>query len=227
MSSASIWPSLHARGEDNGIWRACLGLTWSSWAQQSRCVVVISHCWTWMVHLCSWIHPRVLWDSYGTELVSMHDDLRRTGHWLKASSWRWLHELSTSSNLCLVQSGGCICLCHMWPCSGCTVQSVFMARWYDFDIACVILMVGSCWCESLFTYYTVVPLAFGFLYRNLCQEAMEDLEMWECTAVSSMVGSEARVLCYCATDDVFLQFTALLHGFKLLPPVPLSSEILI
>ena len=42
-----------------------------------------------------------------------------------------------------------------------------------------------------------------------------------------MVGSEARVLCYCATDDVFLQFTALLYGFKSLPLVPSSSEILI
>ena len=42
-----------------------------------------------------------------------------------------------------------------------------------------------------------------------------------------MVGSEARVLCYCATDDVFFQFTALLHGFKSLPPVPSRSEILI
>ena len=28
-------------------------------------------------------------------MVSMHDDLRRTGHWLK-SSWRWLHEISIS-----------------------------------------------------------------------------------------------------------------------------------
>ena len=56
-------------------------------------------------------------------------------------------------------------------------ENVFMTKWYDFDIACVILMVGSCWCESLFTYYTVVPLAFGCLYRNLCQGAMEDLEM--------------------------------------------------
>ena len=77
-------------------------------------------------------------------MVSMHDDLRRTGHWLKASSWRWLHELSISSKLLLVQSGGCICLYHMWPCSSCTVQSVFMTKWYNFDIAWVILTVGSC-----------------------------------------------------------------------------------
>ena len=138
-------------------------------------------------------------------MVSMHDDLRRTGHWLKASSWRWLHEISISSKLLLVQSGGCICPYHMWPCSSCTVKIVFMTKWYDFDIACVILMVGSCWYwrESLFTYYTIVPVAFGVLYRNSCQEAMEDLEMWDCTAVSSMVVSEAKVLCYCATDDVF------------------------
>ena len=107
------------------------------------------------------------------------------------------------------------------------MQSVFMARWYDFDIACVILMVGSCWCESLFTYYTVVPLAFGCLYRNLCQGAMEDLEMLGGIAVSSVVGSEARVLCYCATGDVFFQFIALLRGFKSLPPVPSSLKILI
>ena len=43
-----------------------------------------------------------------------------------------------------------------------------MTKWYDFDIACVILMVGSCWCESLFTYYTIVPVALGVLYRNSC-----------------------------------------------------------
>ena len=78
-----------------------------------------------------------------------------------------------------------------------------MTKWYDFDIACAILMVGSCWCGSLFTYYTIVPVAFGFLYRNLCQGAMEDLEMLGGIAVSSVVGSEARVLCYCATGDVF------------------------
>ena len=60
--------------------------------------------------------------------VSMRDDLRRTGHWLKASAWRWLCELSTSSSLLLVQSGGCICLYHMWPCPSCTVQSVFVTK---------------------------------------------------------------------------------------------------
>ena len=70
-------------------------------------------------------------------------------------------------------------------------------------LACVIMMVGSCRFGSFFTYYTIILVAFGVLYRNSCQEAMEDLEMWDCTAVSSMVGSEARVLCYCATDDVF------------------------
>ena len=74
-------------------------------------------------------------------------------------------------------------------------------------------MVGSCRFESLFTYYTIILVAFGVLYRNSCQEAMEDLEMWDCTAVSSMVGSEARVLCYCATDDVF---SSSLHSFMVL-----------
>ena len=53
MSSALIGPSLHVRGEGNGFWRACLGLTWNYWAEQSRCVVDVSHYRTWMVHLCS------------------------------------------------------------------------------------------------------------------------------------------------------------------------------
>lgn len=103
-------------------------------------------------------------------MVSMHDDLRRTGHWLKASAWRWLCELSTSSSLLLVQSEGCICLYHMWLCPSCTVQSVFMTRWYDFDIACTILLVGSCRVESLFTCYIITLAAFGVLYRNSCQK---------------------------------------------------------
>ena len=146
-------------------------------------------------------------------MVSMHDDLRRTGHWLKASAWRWLCELSTSSSLLLVQSEGCICLYNMWLCPSCTVQSVFVTKWYDSVIACAILMVGSCRFESLFTCYIITLAAFGVLYRNSCQEDMEDLEMWDCTAVSPVVGSEARVLCYCATDDVF---SSSLHSFMVL-----------
>ena len=39
----------------------------------------------------------VLWDSDGTELVSMHDDLWRTGHWKDASTWSWSHDVSLKS----------------------------------------------------------------------------------------------------------------------------------
>ena len=77
---------------------------------------------------------------------------------------------------------------------------------------CVCYLDG--WLMSVWEFvHTIIPVAFGVLYRNSCQEAMEDLEMWDCTAVSSMVGFEARVLCYCATDDV--SFSSL-HFFMVL-----------
>ena len=229
MSSASIWPSLHARGEDNGFWRACLGLTWSSWAQQSRCVVVISHCWTWMVHLCSWIHPRVLWDSYGTEWSAcmmifgepvidwrhLHGDNYTSSVFQANFSWSSLEVVSA----CIICDHVQVAQCRVYSWRSGIILTLRVLSWWLAHanvgvIACSRIIPSFLW-----------PL--GVLCRNSCQEAMEDLEMWDCTAVSSMVGSEARVLCYCATDDVFLQFTALLYGFKSLPLVPSSSEILI
>ena len=52
-----------------------------------------------------------------------------------------------------------------------------MTKWYDSVIACAILMVGSCRFESLFMCYIITLAAFGVLYRDSCQEDMEDLEM--------------------------------------------------
>ena len=134
-------------------------------------------------------------------MVSMHDDLRRTGHWLKASSWRWLHEISISSKLLLVQSGGCICPYHMWPCSSCTVQRVVMTKWYDFDIASAILMVGSCWywCESLFTYYTIVPVTFGGSVQKFMSGSYGrsgDVRLYCCVIYGWVWGQSIMLLCH-------------------------------
>ena len=102
----------------------------------------------------------------------------------------------------------------MWPCPSCTVQSVFVTKWYDSVIACAILMVGSCRLESLFMCYIITLAAFGVLYRDSCQEDMEDLEMWDCTAVCWVWGQSIMLLCH---RWCVLQFAALLHGFKSLP----------
>ena len=102
----------------------------------------------------------------------------------------------------------------MWPCPSCTVQSVFVTKWYDSVIACAILMVGSCRFESLFMCCIITLAAFGVLYRDSCQEDMEDLEMWDCTAVCWVWGQSIMLLCH---RWCVLQFAALFHGFKSLP----------
>ena len=142
-------------------------------------------------------------------MVSMHDDLRRTGHWLK-SSWRWLHEMSISSKRLLVLSGGCICLYHVWPCSSarCRVYS-----WRSGMI--LTLRVLSCWLAHV--GLRVCSRVISSLLRPLefCTEirVRKIWKIWRCEIVLLCVGSEARVLCYCATDDVF---SSSLHSFMVL-----------
>ena len=102
-----------------------------------------------------------------------------------------------------------------------------MTKWYDYGIACVILMVGSCWCESLFTYYTIIPVAFGVPYRNCVRKLWK---IWRCEIVllcHLWLGLRPEYYVTVPPMMCLFQFIALLHGFKSLLPVPSSSEILI
>ena len=148
-------------------------------------------------------------------MVSMHDDLRRTGHWLKASAWRWLYELSTSSSLLLVQSGGCICLYHVWPCSSarCRVYS-----WRSgMSLTCVCYLDG--WLMSVREFVHV-------LYHHSCglwgsvQKFVSgsygrsgDVRLYCCVIYGWVWGQSIMLLCHrwCVCFSSLHFFMALSH----------------